>query len=794
MENNIATENLEQDFNIKALLEYCLTQWKWFLLSLFVCFSLAFIYLRYYTAPSYQASTTIMVKDANGSINPELSVLADLGLIGKLNKNVSNEIEIMRSRTLVEKTVKKLNLNVSLQIKGRVLNTELFQNPPIQVNFSNLKNSFYTAKIELKYLEQSPDSFSLESVSSKIILNNKKQFRFGELIKTPYGDLIIEKSINRIGQHKRDNRQISIVVSPLDEVVSGFRSRLKITPSPTATGFIVLSIVDPVIKKAEVFLNAFIDNYNQDAISDKNAIFEKTSSFISNRLKIVTQELDGVEQNVVSFKKSNDVLFDVESESSRLSQESVESSKKLDDIDIQLNLISSMSDLIKKSTYSDLLPNNIFTGQSDINGLLNTFNQLVLDRSRILKSATTANPAIVRMEQQITSVKSNIVSGLNRFQTSLNRQKSDLQGNDTVLKSKIEKIPVMERQFKAIARQQKVKEGLYLYLLQKREESALSLSASISNAKIIDAPKALLIPVLPNKDTIYLVTLLIGLFIPLSLFYVIELLNNKIKSRFDLQGKTTIPFIGDLPKSYTPNEVMKSESRSSSAEALRIISTNLQFMLAKVPEGQAKTIFLTSTFPKEGKTFVSVNLAATFALTGKKVLMMSMDIRNPKLEEYVALPDDRGITNYLSSKDLKIEDLIIRQEGFKNFDILPPGVIPPNPAELLMGEKVEDLFKYLKLQYDYIIVDTSPVNLVTDTLLLAKYADCFVYIVRANLLEKGMLHVPNTLHKENKLTNMCMLLNDTDPSKGSYGYYGYYGYGYGYGEKLEKQPWYKRMF
>jgi capsular exopolysaccharide synthesis family protein len=734
-----------------------------------------------------------MVKDSNGSINPELSVLSDLGL-GKINNNVSNEIEIMRSRTLVEKTVKKLNLNVALLIKGRILNTEIFQNPPIKVNFSNLKNSFYTANIELKYLEKSPDSFILESVSSKIILKNKKKFRFGEVIKTPYGDLIINKSTNRIGHYKRDNRQITIVVSSLDQIVSGFRNRLNITPSVNAPGFIVLSIVDPVIKKAEVFLNAFIDNYNQDAISDKNAIFEKTSNFISNRLKVVTQELDGVEQNVVSFKKSNDVLLDVESESSRLSQESIESSKKLEDIDIQLNLISSMSDLIKKSSYADLLPNNIFTGQSDINGLVNTFNQLVLDRSRILKSATTANPAIVRMEQQITSVKSNIVSGLNRFQTSLNKQKADLQGNETVLKSKIERIPVMERQFKAIARQQKVKEGLYLYLLQKREESAISLSASISNAKIIDAPKALLVPVLPNKGSIYLVTLFIGLFIPLSLFYLIELLNNKIKSRFDLQGKTTIPFLGDLPKSYTPNEVMKSESRSSSAEALRIISTNLQFMLAKVTDGQAKTIFLTSTFPKEGKTFVSVNLAATFALSGKKVLMMSMDIRNPKLEEYVSLPDSRGITNYLSSKDLKIEDLIIRQEGFKHFDLLPPGVIPPNPAELLMGEKVEELFKYLKSQYDYIIVDTPPVNLVTDTLLLAKYSDCFVYIVRANLLEKGMLHVPNTLYKEKKLSNMCILLNDTDPSRGSYGYYGYYGYGYGYGEKIEKKPWYKRVF
>ena len=785
MEDIVSSENFEQNFNIKALLDYYLTQWKWFLLSLLVCFSLAFIYLRYYSIPSYQASTTIMVKDDRGDVNAALTVFSEMGLLRGLNSNVSNEIQIMKSRTLVEKTVKQLNLNVVLLKEGRILNNELYQNPPIQVNFSNLKNSFYTSRIELKYSEMTPDSFILESVSSKIILNNKKIFRFGELIKTICGDLIINKSTNHISQH---NKQLSILVLPLDQVVSSFRDRLNIVSSSTSSGFIELSIIDPEIKKAEVFLNCFIDNYNLNSIANKNAIFQKTSDFISNRLRIVTQELDGVEQVVVSFKKSNDVLFDVESESSRLSQESIEYNKKLDNIDIQLNLISPMIDVIKKSTYADLLPNSIFS-QNDINGLINTYNQSVLERNRVLKSATAENPSIIRMEQQITSVKSNIISSLNRFQTILNKQKSELRGNETVLKSKIEKIPVMERQFKAIARQQKVKEGIYLFLLQKREESAITLSVSIANAKIIDSPKGLPVPVLPNKNTLYLITLLLGLFIPLSVFYLIILLDNKIKSRFDLQGKTTIPFIGDLPKSYTPNEVMQSVSRSSSAEALRIISTNLQFMLAKVTEGQAKTIFLTSTFPKEGKTFVSVNLAATLALSGKKVLMMSMDIRNPKLDDYISLPDDRGVTNYLSSNDLKIEDVILRQEGFKHFDILPPGVIPPNPAELLMGEKVEDLFKYLKMQYDYIVVDTSPVNLVTDTLLLAKFADCFIYIVRANLLEKRMLHVPNTLYRENKLTNMCILLNDTDPSRGSYGYYGYYGYGYG--EKLEKKPWYK---
>lgn len=797
MENTISSEKIEQDFNIKAFLNYCLVQWKWFLLSVFLCFSLAFIYIRYYTAPSFQASTTIMLKDEKGTINPELSSLSDIGIIGKINNNINSEIEILKSRTLFEKTVKKLNLNLTLLVKGKILNTELFHNSPIIVEFNNVNNSFYSSSFEINFSELNRNTFTLtnsfEINQPTILLSKKKQYKYGELIRTKHGYLTINKSEERNITYRKENRKIAIVVSPLDQVVSSFRNRIKIAPSPTATGFVNISIVDPSIAKAETFLNNYIQIYNEDAVTQKNLIIEKSSDFISKRLKLVTQELDGVEQNVESFKRSNNVI-DVESESSRLTQESDEYDRKLDELDVQLELIPSIVDYIKKSTYTDLLPNNIILGQSDVSSLINSYNQLVNDRNSLLKSATDTNPAVTKLEQQINTVKQNLTSSLNRFQNNLKNQKTSLKIDDQNLDNKLIKIPVMERQFKVISRQQKVKEGLYLYLLQKREESAVYLSATISNARIIDKPKAQIVPVLPNKNTVFLGALILGLFIPLSFLYLIDLLDSKIKSRFDLQEKTKIPFVGDLPKSDSPNEIVKSESRSSSAEALRIISTNLQFMISNVAEGQAKTIFLTSTFPKEGKTFVSLNLAATFALTGKKVLLLSMDIRNPKLDEYVLLPDNRGVTNYLSSNDLKIEELILKQEGFKNFDILPPGIIPPNPAELLMGEKVENLFKSLKSQYDYIIVDTSPVSLVTDTLLLAKYADCFVYLVRANFLEKAMLHIPNTLYAEKKLPNMCMLLNDTNPSKGSYGYYGYYGYGYGYGNVPEKKSVFKRLF
>ncbi|MEZ0130342.1 polysaccharide biosynthesis tyrosine autokinase, partial [Flavobacterium sp. LBUM151] len=465
---------------------------------------------------------------------------------------------------------------------------------------------------------------------------------------------------------------------------------------------------------------------------------------------------------------------------------SSEYDKKGVDTEIQLNVVSSLLDFIKKSTNSDLLPTNLINDNGDTSGLITSYNQLVLDRNRILKSATTENPSVIKLDQQISSLKLNMAASLKRMQSNLQIQNRDIKSQENLLNSKIGKIPVQERQFRVIARQQKVKEELYLYLLQKREETAISLAATEPNARVIDVAKAGKYPVSPKTKIIYLAGILLGLLIPFGLIYLDDLLDTKIKSKLDLEGKTQIPFIGDIPTSNDIGELIKSESRTSSAEAIRIVRTNLEFMLNKVPEGIAKTLFVTSTFSSEGKTFISVNLAATFALSGRRVLLIGMDIRNPKFAEYIDVPP-LGLTNYLSSSENNVEDYIVKHPGYENFFILPSGIVPPNPAELLMSKKVDQLFEKLKKEYDYIIVDTAPVSLVTDTLLVAKHADTFVYVMRANVLEKRMLSIANTFYRERKLPNMCILLNDTDSTKG-------YGYGYGYGTVEEKKPWFKRPF
>jgi capsular exopolysaccharide synthesis family protein len=784
MENNsMINDTPEQDFQIRAIVDQYVSYWRWFVLGVAITMSVAYIYLRY-SIPQYRAATTILVKDdKKGGLSSELSAFADMGISGG-KSNLDNEIEILKSRSLVENTVRKMNLNIAFIVEGKVLSTNLYNKAPILLTYLEKKSDFYNEGRSYQFWALSNDTFQFIDLlgQGNVLEGGKKVFRYGQPIRTKYGTLVINKSLVNTQPYNDEVRPIKIIINPLESVAASFRSRLSVALLSKTSSVVELSLVDPVVEQAEDFLNNLVQNYNEEAAADKNFISENTSKFIANRLALITEELDGVEKNVESFKTGNQ-LTNIEAEAQLFIEGSSEYDKKGIETDIQLNVITSLTDFLKKSTPSDLLPTNIASGEAQ--ELIQEYNQLVLTRNRVLKTATEVNPTVVKISEQINALKSNVVASLSRQKNNLMIQKRDLGSQEGVFNSKIKKIPSQERQFRVIARQQKVKEELYLYLLQKREETAIALAATESIARVVDSAKGSYTPISPKKSIIYLGALFLGLLIPFAIIYLLDLLDTKIKSRLDLEGKSPIPFIGDVPSSDSPSEIIKSESRTSSAEALRIIRTNLEFMLTKVPEGIAKTIFLTATFPKEGKTFVSVNLAATFALSGKKVLLIGMDIRNPRLDDYLSIPD-RGVTNYLSSKTLVLEDLIVKYDGFEDFHILPAGIIPPNPAELLMNKKVDGLFESLKKQYDYIIVDTAPVSLVTDTLLIAKHADCFIYVARANFLEKRMLNIPNTLFKEQKLPNMCMLLNDTDSTKG-------YGYGYGYGAKVEKKVWYKRL-
>lgn len=784
-ESGTTQDNFTPDFSIREELDKYLFYWRWFVFSVLLSFVLGYVYLRY-TTPIYSASTTVLVKDdKKGGLASEFSGLSEIGLLGKSKSNVDNEIEILKSRTLIKKTIKDLRLNYTYIREGIVKTGEVYKEADVIIDFTTTIDEEKIRTKTVKIEGISSTKFNLFGSDGK----SMGTFNYNQTISLEDGKLTVVKN-PRIESSKRSNEfSLVCIIYPVHRVVPKYTRGLSVALVGKNTSVLQLTFQDPVPQRAEDFLNALVTLYNNDAIADKNLVSEKTSDFIANRLQLITEELTVVEKDVESFKKSNN-LTDIPSESVMYLENSSMYEKSIIDTQIQQNVIASIINFFKNSTTTDLIPANLITGESDANGLIEQYNKLVLDRNRVSKGATNLNPVVANLDQQIKSLKVNVSQSLMRLQSNLEIKRRNLNNQDNLLSGKKKAVPTLERKFRVIDRQQKVKEELYLYLLQKREETALSLAATENNAKVIDVAEASNIPVSPKRASVFLMAFVFGLLLPFIVIYIKDLLNTKIKTRLELDKRLQIPFLGDIPRSESHEEMMNTNSRSSSAEAIRIVRTNLEFMLSKVAPGKAKTIFVTSTIPGEGKTFVSVNVAGTIALSGKKVLLIGLDVRNPKLAEYLPI-NPKGVTNYLSGKEVDLDSLITPLKNYKNFDVLSSGIIPPNPVELLMDDRITKMFDELKSRYDYIIVDTAPVSLVTDTILVANNADAFIYVVRANYLDRRMLRIPEMFYNEKKLPNMSMVLNDTKLTNKGYGY----GYGYGYGnEKETKKPWYKTLF
>jgi capsular exopolysaccharide synthesis family protein len=451
-----------------------------------------------------------------------------------------------------------------------------------------------------------------------------------------------------------------------------------------------------------------------------------------------------------------------------------------------------------------MLPTSLGFEYSSITDGINNFNELILLRDKASINAGPKNPILMQLESQIESAKSNLLSSLSPILKSLDIQLKDLNNEANTVLSRVKSIPSTERGFIDIAREQEIIASLYQYLLKKKEETEISLAVTVPNAKIIDVAYGSKIPIAPNRQIIYLGALVIGLLLPFGFVFIRNFLDNKVYSKNDISNTISVPFLGSIPSSDTTTSlVVTSIDRTSTSEAFRLIRANLNFIIPKINKG-SKTIFITSTTSGEGKSFISINTASALALSGNKVLLMGMDFRAPKINKYLNIPEKKGITNFITDSKLIFDELKFKIPNIESLDILSSGVIPPNPSGLLTTDRLEALFLEVKQKYDFIVVDTAPVNLVSDTLLIAKYADMFMYVVRANYSDKRSLVVPEEFYKENKLPNIAIVLNDVDSRRDGYGYggygyggYGYGGYGYGgygYGATEIKKPWYRRIF
>ncbi|MBL7753122.1 MAG: polysaccharide biosynthesis tyrosine autokinase, partial [Chitinophagaceae bacterium] len=738
-ENN-SQDSTVSSFNIKFVIAVLFNHWMWFLLSLTICFLIAFVYLRY-QSPIFEMEATVLVHDDKQG-GTELSALQQLGLVKGSGATMANELEIYKSRFLMTRVVRELDLQVMYFTKGNVIDREVFKQRPFKVIFLTKPELFRKMSGTMSITIKSPNSFEIKD---KLFEGEKL---FGDTVKTSLGWITLKPELKQIKTWL--NREIKLKVSPEKSTVNRYLSSLSLKPVNKTSNVVLMTLRDRDISKGQDVLNNLIKQRNEDAIEDKNLISRNTSDFINERLAYITSELADVEGQEQGFKQSHNIV-DLEAQA-RMSMESDRQvDQKLTEMNTQFKLAEYVYNyVLAHNNNTDLVPANLGLQDMASSGYITQINQLILERNKLLKSSTEANPVIETIDEQISSLRQNLVESISNYKSTLSIRQRDLSSYGSGFSSKMASVPSETRQSRSIERQKQIKEQLYLYLLQKREETNISLAATVASVKVIDEAYSNGVVVSPDKKNIYTAAFVMGLFLPALLIYLKQLLDTKVHGKRDLE-RLNIPFIGDIPKHDEEDErlVVTKGENSNVAESFRLLRTNLEFLLSK-HQKDAKIIFITSTLAKEGKSFVALNLASTISLTGKRVLLVGLDLRAPKILEYVGLDERKGITNYISEQDLRLEDVILKRPLKENIDFLPSGDIPPNPAELLLHPRVDEMFKTIAQMYDYIIVDTAPVGLVTDTLLVSHYADSFIYVVRTHVLDKRLLHIPHAMYLDKR--------------------------------------------
>ena len=578
-------------------------------------------------------------------------------------------------------------------------------------------------------------------------------------------------------------------------VAKGYCNSLSIAPTSKTTSVAVISLKNSSLQRGQDFINQLLEMYNRNTNNDKNEIAQKTAEFIDERIGIISKELGSTEADLESFKRDAGIT-DLTSEAQIALAGNAEYEKKSVENRTQISLVNDLRKYLRSNEY-EVLPSNVGLQDAALIGAIERYNEMLVERKRLLRTSTENNPAIVNLDTSIRAMKANVQATLEGTLQGLMITKSNLDREASRYSRRISNAPGQERAYVSIARQQEIKAGLYLMLLQKREENAIALAATANNAKIIDEAIADDIPVSPKRSMIYLIALMLGVGIPVGIIYLIELTKFKIEGRADVEKLTSVPVVGDIPLTDEKNDKNGSiavfENKNNlMSETFRNIRTNLQFML----DNDQKVILVTSTVSGEGKSFVSSNLAISLSLLGKKVVIVGLDIRKPGLNKVFQLSNkERGITQYLSNPETDLMELVQPSDVNKNLFILPGGTVPPNPTELLARNGLDRAIETLKKNFDYVILDTAPIGMVTDTLLIGRIADLSVYVCRADYTHKAEYTLINELSFEKKLPNLCTVINGVDLKKRKYGYYygygkygkhyGYgkrYGYGYGYGQ------------
>ena len=782
--DDLYLEEKEEKTDFKAILFKYAIHWPWFVACTLLCIAGAWLYLRY-TPPVYNISASVIIKDndKNSKASSGMGDLEDLGFYSSIN-NFDNEVEILQSRTLIKKVVEELDLYISYATKSSFHDIELYKSSPVKVWITPEEAQKLPAPARLHLTLQPGNKLNVKLRIGEEEYN--KQFdKLPALLTTPSGTFSFTPKDSTTVQ---STQEIMATVSSPRSVANTYRGALSIEPTSKSTTIAQISVKSTHTQRGMDFINKLVEVYNRDANDDKNEVATKTAEFIDERIKIINGELGTTEQELETFKRDAG-LTDLKSDAQLALSENSEYEKKRAENSTQLRLVQFLASYANNPDHAyEVLPVNVGLTDTGLTELINRYNEMLLERKRLLRSSQENNPVVVNLDASIRAMRSNVLTTINSVQRGLAITQADLERQAGKYAGRITNAPGQERQLVSISRQQEIKAGLYLMLLQKREENAITLASTANNARIVDEALADAIPVSPKGKMIYLVALILGVALPVAVIYIIELFKYKIEGRADVEKITSLPIVGDVPFSENKSSegaiVVHENQNDLMAETFRNVRTNVLYMM----KSNEKVILVTSTTTGEGKTFIASNLAVSLALLGKKIVIVGLDIRKPGLNKAFQLSrKEQGISQFLANPEhTDLMSLVQVSNINPNLSILPGGPIPPNPTELVARESLPQAIDILKKHFDYIILDTAPIGMVTDTQLISRVANASIYVCRADYTHKTDYTLINELGEQKKLPNLCTIINGLDMKKKKYGYY--YGYGkygkyYGYGKK-----------
>ena len=744
----------KNETNVKDLALKYLRHWKWFLFSLILALALAFFYLKIQT-PQYKISSSILIKDEKKGLGQQDDLMQQLNLFSS-NKVVDNEIEILKSFMLMDKVVTSLNLNVRYYVNDLFRDEELYTDSPIALQVIRANSLIYKEPLEIAILKKG------------IVRMNGQYYQLDKPVETPYGLIILRSN----QKYSRVN-QLKIKVMPSAALVESLCKQLEITPSSKMSTVLMMSLIDPIPQRGCDILSKLVEYYNLAGVEDKNKVAASTLIFIEDRLKLISKELGEAEKTVENFKVGSNVT-DISAQSNLFLTSVQQNDVELNQVKIQQQVLNEIDQYVRsKGNSNGTVPATLGISDPVLLSLINQLVEMEGKRMNLVKQVKPENPLLQSIDEQISSLRKSINENIASMQRSLAITRQQLENRNQRMEGMLKTIPGKERELVDVSRQQSIKNSLYIFLLQKREETALSYSSAVSDNRTVDKPRSTNSPVYPIPKLIYLIFTLVGFAIPFSTIFILDLLNDKIKHHKDIRDVTSTTILGETShvNSQEPLVVTKL-GRSIFAEQIRILRTNLAYV---APETNLKSILFTSSIGNEGKSFLSLNLGASLAMMDMKTVILEFDLRKPKLKTALNISNTSGLSDYLVGR-VEIADIISPVKEQSNLSIITSGSIPPNPVELMVKVKLKELFSVLREKFDYIIIDAPPIGIVTDAQILEEYADATLYVLRRNFTPKSYLIFIDSLYREKKLKHMNLIFNDVREE-------GRYGYGYGYTEK-----------